>query len=331
MLALATAVQHYLREILGFSAPNVKPWARASEVPYFLREAFEFCELDLLGHPVILAIGRTTQKQSLSEVRTWLDKLAALAGQPAVYVTDVLASYERRRLIEQKMPFIVPGNQLYLPDLGIDLREYFRQRAPAAEAALSPSAQAMLIAALLHQPWQAEWLPSKVAVALGYTPMTLSRVVKELTAAGLAIAYTVGRSRWLRMEQPPQQIWEQAKPSLRSPIKRTVWVLAEGLAVNRPGRLAGLSAIASYSMLTEPKWPVYAVTNAEWKAATDAGVRELPEPVAGAQEWQLWSYSPALLPGVATVDPLSLTLSLQDNVDDRIQLALDELRGKLPW
>ena len=328
---LAAAVQHYLREVLGIPTTEVKPWARASKLPYFLHDAFEFAEIDLLGHPIVLAIGRVEQKQSLSEVRTWLDTVAALAGQPAVYVTKALASYERRRLIEQKVPFIVPGNQLYLPDLGIDLREYFRQRASAAEAALSPSAQAMLIAALLHQPWQAEWLPSKVAVALGYTPMTLSRVVKELTAAGLATAYKVGRSRWLRMEPPPHVILDQAKPLLRSPVKRTVWVLAEGLAVNRLGRLAGLSALACYSMLTEPKWPVYAVTNAEWKAATDAGVRELPEPVAGAQEWQLWSYSPALLPGVATVDPLSLTLSLQDNVDDRIQLALDELRGRLPW
>ena len=84
-------------------------------------------------------------------------------------------------------------------------------------------------------------------------------------------------------------------------------------------------------MLTEPKWPVYAMTAADWKAATDAGVRELPEPEAGAQEWQLWSYSPALMPDATTVDPLSLTLSLQENADDRIQLALDELKGQLPW
>jgi len=248
-----------------------------------------------------------------------------------VYVIDALASYERRRLIEQKVPFIVPGNQLYLPDLGIDLREYFRQRSSVGETALSPSAQAMLITALLHQPWQVEWQPSKVVVALDYTPMTLSRVARELTAAGLATAYTVGRSRWLRMERSPQQIWEQAQPALRSPVKRTVWVLAEDSAANRPDRLAGLSALARYSMLTEPKWPVYAVSTAEWKAATDAGVRELPEPITGACEWQLWSYSPALLPGTATVDPLSLILSLHDNPDDRIQLALDELKRQLPW
>ena len=133
MPILVTAVLHYLQEVLGIDASRVKPWARANELPYFLRDVFQFSELELLGHPVVLAIGRGEAKQSLSDVRTWLDKVKALAGQPAVYVTDALASYERRRLIEQNVPFIVPGNQLYLPDLGLDLREYFRQRTPATD------------------------------------------------------------------------------------------------------------------------------------------------------------------------------------------------------
>ncbi|MGQ0710631.1 MAG: hypothetical protein ACT4NV_12900 [Rhodoferax sp.] len=331
MPILTIAVLHYLQEVLGIQVPGVRPWARVNELPYFLREAFQFSELELLGQPVVLAIGRDDAKQSLSDVRTWLDKVKALAGQPVVYVTQALASYDRRRLIEQKVPFIVPGNQLYLPDLGLDLREYFRQRAPAMDAALSPSAQAMLITALLRQPWQPDWQPSGVAAELGYTPMTLSRAVKELTAAELAVAYTVGRSRWLRMELAPEQIWERAKPALRTPVRRTIWVTVHGVAANGSRRLAGLSALARYSMLTEPKWPVYALSAADWKAAKDAGVRELTEPEAGAQEWQLWNYSPALVRDANTVDPLSLALSLQDNADDRIQLALDELKGLLPW
>ncbi len=331
VLPLATAVQRYLHDTLGVLMPDVRPWAQVSKLPYFLQDAFEFTELELLGHPIVLAMVRAEKKPSLSEVRIWLDKIGALGGQPVVYVTDALASYERRRLIEQKVSFIVPGNQLYLPELGLDLREYFRQRAVAVAASLSPAAQAMLITALLHQPWQAELQLSEVAVALGYTPMTLSRVVKELTAAKLATAYTVGRSRWLRMAHPPQQTWEQAKPLLRSPVKRVVWVLPDGGAANQSRPLAGLSALARYSMLAEPKWPVYAVSAAQWKEAANAGVRALPEPVAGASEWQLWAYHPALLPGAATVDPLSLTLSLQDNADERIGLALDELKGQLPW
>lgn len=333
MLTLATAVQRYLYDTLDVPMANVRPWAQVNKLPYFLQDAFEFAELELLGHPIVLAMVQTEKKRPLGEVRTWLDKIRVLGGQSVVYVTDALASYERRRLIEQKVSFIVPGNQLYLPELGLDLREYFRQRAvaDAVAASLSPAAQAMLLTALLHQPWQAELQLSKVAVALGYTPMTLSRVVKELTAAKLATAYTVRRSRWLRMAHSPQQTWERAKPLLRSPVKRVVWVRPDGGAVIQPRPLAGLSALARYSMLAEPKWPVYAVSAAQWKEATNAGVRALPEPVAGASQWQVWAYSPALLPSAATVDPLSLTLSLQDKADERIGLALDELNGQLPW
>ena len=331
MSTLAIAVVHYLQDVLGIESTGVKPWARVDELPYFLRDAFQFSELKMLGQTIVLAIGQADAKLSLSEVRTWLDKVKALAGQPVVYVTDALASYDRRRLIEQKVPFIVPGNQLYLPDLGLDLREYFRHRAAPAGAALSPSAQALLIAALLRQLWQADWQPSGIASALGYTPMTLSRAVRELTAAGLAAAHTVGRSRWLRMELSPAQIWERAKPALRTPVKRSVWVGAHDGAAHQPRRLAGLSALARCSMLSEPKWTVYALTAADWKAATDGGVRALPEPETGAQEWQIWRYSPALMPDAMTVDPLSLFLSLQENADDRVQLALDELKGQFPW
>ena len=332
MLTLDTAVQHYLEEVLGIPAPEVRPWARESELPYFLRDAFQINELDLLGHSVLLAIDRkTADKPRLGEVRAQLNKVRALAGQPVLYCTGALASYERRRLIEQKVPFIVPGNQLYLPDLGIDLREYFRQRSIAAAATLSPSAQAMLISALLRRPWQTEWQPSVVAAALGYTPMTLSRAVKELTAAGIATSYALGRTRCLQMAQTPQQTWEQARPMLRTPVKRSVWVHDDLAIAGQPRLLAGLSALAHHSMLAEPKWPIYAISPAQWRAATQAGIEELPEAADGACEWQLWSYTPALLAGTGVVDPLSLTLSLQDNPDERIQLALDELKAQLPW
>lgn len=331
MLALDTAVRRYLQEVLGIATPDLKVWARVEELPYFLRDAFEFFELELARKSVVLAMERQDRKPSSRDLRTWFDKLEDMAGQPVVYVTGTMASYERRRLIELKIPFIVPGNQLYLPDLGLDLREHFRQPLRAAAATLSPSAQAMLITALLRQPWQLDWQPSAIAEALGYTPMTLSRAVKELIATGLATSHTVGRIRWLRTEQPPQQIWEQAEPLLRSPVRRTAWLAPDTRIAAAPRPLAGLSALARYTMLAEPSHSVFAVSAADWKTALHAGIEELPEPVSGASEWQLWSYGPALLPGATTVDPLSLALSLRDNPDERIQLALDELKGQRPW
>lgn len=324
------AVHAYLHETLGI-APKVRAWAGAGKLPYFLQEAFAIRELKLLDRQMLLAIDQRADRPTLANVRGQIDKLRQLAGMPVVYVTRTLASYERKRLIEQKVPFLVPGNQLYLPDLGIDLREYFRKPTVAAQTALSPATQAMLIAVLLRRPWRAEWQPAEVVGELGYTPMTLSRAVKELTAAGIATLRIEGRARWLRAERTAAQTWEHARPLLRSPVKRRVWVLPPPKSRPRPLRLAGLSALARFSMLTEPQWPTYAVGQAEWKVATQVGFEMLPEPIPGACEWEIWHYNPALVRDGDTVDPLSLTLSLQGNQDERVQLALDELEGRFPW
>ena len=324
------AVHAYLHETLGI-VPNVRAWAGAGKLPYFLQEAFEVRELTLLDRQILLAIDQRADRAGLANVRGQMDKLRQLAGMPVVYVTRTLASYERKRLIEQKVPFLVPGNQLYLPDLGIDLREYFRKPTLAARTALSPATQAMLIAILLRRPWRAEWQPAEVVGELGYTPMTLWRAVKEPTAAGIAALRNEGRVRWLHTERTAAQTWEHARPMLRSPVKRRVWMLPPPKSRPRPLRLAGLSALARFSMLSEPQWPTYAVAQAEWKAATQAGFETLPEPLPGACEWVLWHYSPALVRDSDAVDPLSLTLSLQGNPDERVQLALDELKGRFPW
>src|SRR3990172_8858292 len=325
-----TAVQEYLRDTLGI-APKGRAWAGAGKLPYFLQDAFEIRELKLWDRPILLAIDRQANRPALANLRGQLDKLRALTGHPVVYVTGVLASYERKRLIEQKVPFIVPGNQLYLPDLGIDLREYFRRRPQVPDAALSPATQAMLITILLRKPWRADWQPGEVVIEIGYTAMTLSRAVKELTAAGIGTQRTEGRARWLHMERTAEDTWDHAKPLLRSPVRRRIW--AHPIPKLKPPhvRLAGLSALARYSMLAEPQWSVYAVSPAQWKAATQTGIKILPEQLPCASEWQLWHYNPALAPDSEKVDPLSLTLSLQDEADERVQLALGELKERFPW
>ena len=166
--AVDAAVHAYLHETLGI-APKVRAWPGAGKLPYFLQDAFDVRELKLLDRQILLAIDKRPDKPGLANVRGQMDKLRQLAGMPVVYVTGTLASYERKRLIEQKVPFLVPGNQLYLPDLGIDLREYFRKPPAAPDTALSPATQAMLITVLLRRPWRAEWQPAEVVSELGYT------------------------------------------------------------------------------------------------------------------------------------------------------------------
>lgn len=323
-------LQEYLHETLGV-VPRVKPFTDTRGFPHFLRDAFELYELHLMNQAILLAVDKRSRPPAIASLRKQLAALQMRAQRPVAYVIPTLASYERKRLIEQKVPFIVPGNQLYLPSLGIDLREYFRQQAQTERTQLSPATQAILVAALLRRPWQANWKPTELATELGYTAMTLSRAIRELTAANLATLRQERRVRVLQSDSAPSKIWESAMPLLRSPVRRTAWALpGSGL---RPSQLrqAGLSALAHYTMLAEPQWPVYAVTVPQWNAATRSGLRVLTEPESDACEWQVWNYSPQLLSGAATVDSLSLTLSLKGENDERVQQALDQLKEQFPW
>jgi DNA-binding MarR family transcriptional regulator len=325
------AVRAYLKETLGI-APRIRAWPGAGALPYFLVDAFDIREMDFLDQQILLAVDRRPDRPGLAKLRAQVEKLRELAGVPVVYVTAALASYERKRLVEQKLPFLVPGNQLYLPDLGIDLREYFRKRSTARDAGLSPATQAMMIAALVHKPWRAEQQTAELANGLGYTAMTLSRAIKELIGVGIATVRTEKRTRWLQMGATAAETWERAKPSMRNPVKQRLWIRVPAACRKPPHLLlAGLSALARHTMIVEPQWPIYAIGPAEWKMARVSNVQVLPEHLPGACEWELWHYDPMLVKESETVDPLSLALSLQDNTDERVQLALDELKERNPW
>ena len=119
---LDAAIRAYLKDTLGIDAPSA-PWSGAPSLPYFLVDAFDLKALTMLGRPVLLAIDKRADRPGLATIRVQIDRIREGSGLPVLYATGTLASYERKRLIEQKVPFVVPGNQLYLPDLGVDLGE----------------------------------------------------------------------------------------------------------------------------------------------------------------------------------------------------------------
>lgn len=331
MEQLDIAVKEYLTEVLPIREVEIRPYAGVESLPYFLRDAYDVRELSLRGTRLVMAIQRAGEKPSLANVRTQLQKMEAITGLPVVYVVLSMASYERKRLIEHHVPFLVPGNQLYLPDLGLDLREHFRKPHLADEEALSPSAQAIVIAALVQRSWRDGFGAIESAEPLGYTAMTWSRATREIAGTGIADVQVAGRSRQLKFVQGPRETWERIRPRLRSPVKRTVWALPPAPEQTPLARQAGLSALAAQSMLTAPRTTSYALDLAGWKAALHSGWKELPGPDTGASEVQIWAYNPGILESSPYVDPLSLWLSLQTTSDERVQSALDELMETLPW
>lgn len=323
--------QQYLAAVLGFRG-TVRAWSGVKRLPFFLADGFDFVELDLFGHEVLVAMDKKPGALSPSEVSARMQQLASRKPL-VVYATERLTFHDRRALIANRIPFIVPGTQLYLPTLGIDLREHVRTGAATQEKTFSPSAQALLIRNLLAEPWNPELHPAAMARELGYTVMTASRAANELVAAGLAHAShkaQPGAPLYLTLDgSSAKEVWHAAEGLVRSPVTRTVWI--DKLPGRLNARLAGTAALSAHTMLASTGTPVYAARREDWLAArkADSTLHDLGRDPRRI-EVQIWSYSPALAGG-GEVDPLSLIASMRDHDDERVQLALNELRENLGW
>lgn len=326
-------LEEYLLETLGLT-PTFGAWHGEQALPYALRDAFEFRAGDLLGRPIVLAIQRaTTSDWTVGEIAERMRKLEASAGCPVVYVTMRLPSFARARLVAQRIPFVVPGGQMYLPDLGIDFRERLRGVRQAAVSHLAPATQALLVSHLLFDQWEQRWAVTHAARKRSYTAMTASRAADELVAAELFTEDVIDRQRYLRPIRGPRETWERARPLLRTPVRRRFWLAPDEAHALAGAPLAGVSALATMTMLGTPTWPIVAL---DAKAAHGLDGPRVDRTVAGAPVsdgpvCEVWRYSPTSVLGAPTVDPLSLILSLQEEDDARVQGALQELAGRLPW
>jgi hypothetical protein len=165
---------------------------------------------------------------------------------------------------------------------------------------------------------------------MGYTKMTLSRAFDELEAAGLGRHFIQGKRRLMQLSGSGRDLWEKARPLLRTPVSRTVMVKASKDAIGAPA--AGLTGLAVYTNLAEPSIPVIAVASSAWPELRN----RFPTAVATSSESpvveiEVWTYPPKAVSDDATVDRLSLYLSLSGTADERVEAALDELLEGMKW
>lgn len=327
------AVRQYLNDTLGV-APCIVAWDDARQLPYALRDNFDLYALQVLGREAVLAVrGADRAKLSPTDISTQLARITVAADRPVVYATAEMPAYERRRLVALRQPFIVPAAQMYLPDFGVDFRERVRGVRIETRETFAPATQAMLIQHLLIGSWFEDWSVADAAQGLHYTPMTASRVARELVAAGLFEGHTTGRHRALRPLREQRATWDLARPHLRSPVAHRLSLPPEHDPPMVAAPLAGLSALAALTLLTAPRWPIRALEATAARAIEGTRVdRTLSGGmVQDGPEYEVWRYTPGLLSDGHMVDPLSLLLSFDGVEDARVQGALLELEQTLPW
>lgn len=117
--------QKYISTILGL---EIEPlgWAGVSQLPSFLTDTYDFFQVEILNDQFLLMVEKDV-KPTPGRVRKHIDQVKKVWDGDVIYVGGIANSYDRRRFIDHKISFIVPGNQMYLPLLRLDLRGHFKK------------------------------------------------------------------------------------------------------------------------------------------------------------------------------------------------------------
>jgi hypothetical protein len=317
----------YLYDVLGV---KVKPeeWDGYRYMPVFLQNMYQYFVVQILNEKCLLLVNYE-KSVTPATLRKHYELIRRKWSGPVVVVREYIRSNDRQRMIvDYKLPFVVPGNQLYLPDIGLDIREHFRRVRKEGQQ-FSPSTQLLVLHVLLTRNY-APLTSTELLNVLPYTPMTIKRAFDEIALAKVGTLRARGRERELRFEVSGLKLWDAALPFLRSPVQKRVATVFEPSVM--PTLKAGLTALSTYSMILASSPSTLAISPEAWKTAkVNVDIYDVDYEDDNAYNLEIWRYDPFVLSSTNAVDRLSLFLSLRDTNDERIEAALDEMMEGVEW
>jgi len=309
-----TAIERYIKDNLDVDA-KVEPCSDISIFPMFLRNSFRFYIMTLLDVSCIL-LDPIQELPYISELQKQVSMVKTIQGREVVILFKGITPYKRRSLITKRIPFIVEGNQIFLPFLGMHLSKAYIENKTKPKS-FTLSAQLTFLYFLYGK--IEEINATQLALMLKMTIMTASRALNELYDADL-LSYEVGgktgKSKVYRKIQNPL-FFKRGKEFLQSPVQKTIFVRKVPLNA----LVSGLEALAQVSMLNPPGQRVFAVGNRHLIAEEDLDEMGMV--------LEIWKYPPELFSCGEQVDLASLYACLKDQKDERVEQALEEaLRGE---
>ena len=307
----------YIEQVLGLRVSR-QSWEHIQKMPYFIQDRFDV-EKVALERVEALFLYPKTELDHIAALQKHIARIRKVENLPVVIVLPSISRYRRDALVESRISFVVPGKQLYLPFMGAYMQERFERDNMKVEKFL-PATQ-VLFFYYLYQGKKDMYI-SKAVKDLGYSAMTISRAAKQLVQTGYFTESKDGVQKLLTGTLERRELFEKVRPALINPVRRRTSIKKANLT--KEYLLAGDTAIAKQTMVNDSMFRCYAVTGKE-------KLTELPYALSAETDIvvELWKYEPQLLSKNGMVDPLSLVMSFEDEKDERIQEAIEELLDNL--
>ncbi|MBX7042364.1 MAG: hypothetical protein K1X85_05630 [Ignavibacteria bacterium] len=331
-------MKQYLDSRIGItSEPKLLDAGNMKGLPMYLAELYRLFEANLLGSELILAEQRNHGRFSVELTQRQLGILQSKLEKNVVLVAKDLTAFQRKKFIDKGVSFIVPGKQMYLPQLLFELNEVGLKKSRDDKASkLIPSAQFLIIFQIFnHDSIQnIEKLSLKeVAGVTGYSSMAITKAAAELKRHYIAELEGKKEKR-ITFRANLRDVWKTAleQELLIDPVYKRVF--AEDIPHNMKLLKSGYTALSDYTNLNPGNRKFFALykdtfydfkKRNELQGFTDEEDGECIE---------LWKYDPQRIAGsrnLNAVDPLSLYLSLLGDRDERVRMESEKLIDEVKW
>ena len=287
---------------------------------------YKFYDGEFHGMPLLFAEpkGKVATPRCLSVTA---NNLTSLLQLPIVFLLPACPAYERQRLIDKDVYFVVSEKYVHLPMLLANERVRKTKQAKA----LTPVAQYLLLYHL--QIGSIEGLAARDIedkIPYSYASITLGLTCLEDLGLCKKVA-EASKRKVIHFDMKGMNLWEQAQPFLVNPVEERIY--CDGLLSDDSFPECGINALAHYTRLNpDPERTIMmSVKQLRNFKSSEALVR--PNEFDGNIIIEAWKYPPVTATGVKAewVDKLSLAISLREDEDPRVEGEVERLINETEW
>lgn len=319
-------MKKYLNNIFGINV-KIEEWDGKKKLPLFLQNKKEYYVAYMENMQCIL-MKNNSDNFNISVFEKEMHEIEMIANMSVILWLDAISTYQRNALIKNRISFIVPNSQIYVPELGMCLKELCAGKREKVEK-LSAIAQYVLLY-FIYKKKQEEISQSKLTEYLDISAMNVSRAVLELQEIGLLKTRKEGTRKLVKAIAIGKELYQLSREYLQSPVQKKIYVRSLHFDMNLP--YAGETALAKQSMLNFPKCTVFAMDKNKSKDILTEYLID-PKLVTDSDyvEVELWKYNPKTFVIDGIVDIVSLAESLKNIEDERVEMQIKEIVEEYKW
>lgn len=309
-------MEELLKKLLHVSVQE-KTFDQSEKLPLLFTGLYDI-RFFVIGEKTVYIV-QPKEHVSLPKLKKHFSKLTTLLGEDCILYGDSYTRYGIAKLTEMGIPFVFGDNNIYLPNLGIQIHEKTKVKLPEVEK-FSPFTQKLILTAM-YQGWK--YISGKdVAEKLNVSRMTVNRALIELEALKLPLITMEGKAKYLKIDFGREKLFEMCEDFFINPVKKSVRMssIPESVCIK-----SGVTALAAYTMLGDDPYPTFAVNQEQYRNLQVGNENIAAKDDVPACIVQIHRY---LIDENGVIDPISAILSIdgEELEDARIEQAIEEIK-----